>query len=313
MKPWDKILVGYDGFDHPERLAEMALVLARDFGASLRVVHVLPSRPSAPQWSKVVPMSELWESLVEHRRGRLEELLDSVRACGVKAEAVLREGVPHIELIREALACSAGLLVVLDDFSDREARRSFGATTMKLLRDCPCPVLAKRSIQRTRYRRIMAAVDVGPEGAPENLPNRAILDMATQLARTQSAELVVLHAWALWGEQTFKWRAETPEAEMKELRASVERTQRQYLDELLGHYPMHEIEHQVVLTKGSPKHVVPRAIADHDVDLLVMGTVSRAGLPGFVIGNTAERILNRLVCSVLTVKPEGFVTPVVPE
>jgi len=39
--------------------------------------------------------------------------------------------------------------------------------------------------------------------------------------------------------------------------------------------------------------------------------VARTGIPGLVIGNTAERILNGLVCSVLTVKPDGFVTPVV--
>ncbi|MEA2079293.1 MAG: universal stress protein, UspA, partial [Pseudomonadota bacterium] len=31
---------------------------------------------------------------------------------------------------------------------------------------------------------------------------------------------------------------------------------------------------------------------------------------GFLIGNTAEEVLNQVDCSVLTLKPEGFVTPV---
>jgi len=42
-----------------------------------------------------------------------------------------------------------------------------------------------------------------------------------------------------------------------------------------------------------------------------MGTVARTGLPGLLIGNTAEKILNRVTASVLAVKPEGFVSPLV--
>jgi len=41
-----------------------------------------------------------------------------------------------------------------------------------------------------------------------------------------------------------------------------------------------------------------------------MGTVARTGIQGFIMGNTAENILNQLDCSVLAVKPPGFVTPV---
>lgn len=47
--------------------------------------------------------------------------------------------------------------------------------------------------------------------------------------------------------------------------------------------------------------------------LVVMGTAARTGIPGFIMGNTAETILNRPDCSVLAVKPPGFVTPVTVE
>jgi len=47
-----------------------------------------------------------------------------------------------------------------------------------------------------------------------------------------------------------------------------------------------------------------------DVDLMIMGTVARTGIPGFFIGNTAESILSQIDCSVLTIKPPGFVSPV---
>jgi hypothetical protein len=36
-----------------------------------------------------------------------------------------------------------------------------------------------------------------------------------------------------------------------------------------------------------------------------IGTVSRTGIPGLFIGNTAEKILYRVDCSVLAVKTDG--------
>ena len=47
-----------------------------------------------------------------------------------------------------------------------------------------------------------------------------------------------------------------------------------------------------------------------DIDLLVMGTVCRTGIPGFIIGNTAESMIHTVNCSVLALKPQGFVSPV---
>jgi len=41
-----------------------------------------------------------------------------------------------------------------------------------------------------------------------------------------------------------------------------------------------------------------------------MGTISRAGIAGLLVGNTAERLLDQLDCSLLTVKPGDFVSPV---
>lgn len=41
-----------------------------------------------------------------------------------------------------------------------------------------------------------------------------------------------------------------------------------------------------------------------------MGTVARTGIPGFIIGNTAENTLREIRCSLLALKPNGFVSPV---
>ena len=67
---------------------------------------------------------------------------------------------------------------------------------------------------------------------------------------------------------------------------------------------------QAIHRRGEPEAVIPQFVVDHGVDLVVMGTVARRGIPGLLIGNTAERILRKLPCSVLAVKPDGFVSPV---
>jgi nucleotide-binding universal stress UspA family protein len=41
-----------------------------------------------------------------------------------------------------------------------------------------------------------------------------------------------------------------------------------------------------------------------------MGTVGRTGIPGFFIGSAAEEILSKIDCSILAIKPAGFISPV---
>jgi len=46
------------------------------------------------------------------------------------------------------------------------------------------------------------------------------------------------------------------------------------------------------------------------VDLMVMDTLSHTGISGFFMGNTAETIPNQLNCSLLAIKPPGFISPI---
>ena len=62
--------------------------------------------------------------------------------------------------------------------------------------------------------------------------------------------------------------------------------------------------------KGLPEIVVPEVVKEHNIEVVVMGTLARTGIPGLLIGNTAEGVINQVDCSVLAIKPEGFVSPV---
>ena len=67
---------------------------------------------------------------------------------------------------------------------------------------------------------------------------------------------------------------------------------------------------QVHVKEGPPDVVIPQAIDEYEIDLLVMGTLARSGIRGMLVGNTAERILPQLSCSLLAVKAAGFESPI---
>jgi nucleotide-binding universal stress UspA family protein len=62
--------------------------------------------------------------------------------------------------------------------------------------------------------------------------------------------------------------------------------------------------------KGAARREIPLLAQQLEVDLVVVGTVARTGIPGLIMGNTAETILDQLDGSVLAIKPPGFATPV---
>jgi nucleotide-binding universal stress UspA family protein len=139
------------------------------------------------------------------------------------------------------------------------------------------------------------------------------MDLATSIARLEESTLHIVHAWELTGRSLDRSRSEITEAAMNELLSENEEVQRRELDQVLQGYRLQDISHRIHLARGRPESVILELAETEQVDLIVMGTVCRTGVPGFVIGNTAERILQRAECSVLTVKPEGFVTSVAPQ
>lgn len=61
--------------------------------------------------------------------------------------------------------------------------------------------------------------------------------------------------------------------------------------------------HQVVSAVGDIADVIFRLVHDNDIDLIVLGTHGRSGLPKLFMGSVAEKIFRQASCPVLTVGP----------
>jgi nucleotide-binding universal stress UspA family protein len=199
----------------------------------------------------------------------------------------------------------------------------FGSDDMHLLRKCPCPVWLVKPESPKAYQKILAAVDVDDDHPSEELHtrhllNHKILEMASSLALSECAELHIIHAWLAIHEGMLRGAFISRQEE--EVASYVEEVRQQHIQNMnvlmsetidkLGQDTMEYLKPNKHLIKGDPRREISAFAEEIKVDLVVMGTVARTGLSGFFMGNTAETILNQLNCSVLAIKPPGFVTPV---
>lgn len=313
------LLVQVPGGDSDDALRR-ARELARRDDARLTVLSAVGKIPALPSASTgPLPEIDLEALVLDECRERLEQRVEPLRRDGLAVETVVRVGTPFVAIIREVLRHGHDLVVKTAEGPRGAWQRLFGTTALHLVRKCPCPVWIVRSSGGERTGRVLAAVDPSPDDDPLSpgdehfRVNEKILRTAATVARLDSAELVVVHAWALYGETLLRGRGRVPGERVDDLAEETGRRHRRQVEELVARQDLSDLEVRLELVKGEAGEVLP-AVAEHErADLLVMGSVGRTGLAGMLIGNTAETVLGRVDCSVLTVKPDGFVTPVSPE
>ena len=250
------------------------------------------------------------EHVTGYEGQRLEQWVDHARQSGPHVNSKILYGTPFLQIIREVLRHGHDLVMTTAQGRSNLKDRVFGSTTMHLMRKCPCPVWVVKACQPDWHKRILAAVDPSPEDEERHALNIKIMDLATSLARMEQRELVVLHAWTFPMEHSLRSGRVGPSDKVDRWVSEAHAQHRRQLIDLLQPYALEISKHEVYLLKGEAGRLVPEVAAAREVELIVMGTVSRSGVSGLLIGNTAEKILGQVDCAVLAVKPDGFMTPV---
>lgn len=284
-----------------------ALSLARANEAKLTVASVV-REPEGLAGALGFPVGEVHESVVRRRERALEELAERAEAAAVAADAHLLHGTPFLAAIRLVLREGHDLLMKVATGERGLRARFFGSTDHSLMRKCPVPVWLLDPARSARFRTVLAAVD--PAGPHAEELNARIVQMASSLAAREGASFHVVHAWQLYGESLLRSRrTELSRRRLRELLRREVSERRARLEALLER-EAEGPEPRVELHKGVPSRVISKVAKKVRADVLVMGAVSHGGVPGLLIGSTAETVLGRVRCAVLTVKPEGFRTPV---
>jgi universal stress protein E len=313
MDRFKNILLVVNGDAQQDVGLEQAIRIARANEARLTVTSVIPSPEEGLPVSASEPVSKLRRRIRDDRSAQLESLQKAAAEAGVDVEAKLLVGREFVAIIQEVLKYERDLVIRMGDGPRRGLKvRLFGGTEEHLLRKCPSPVWLLRAQQKWGIRSVLAAVDVG--GDHSSGLNDTITELASSLARREQAELHVVHAWSVYGENIL--RNPLRGIPLEDLNAILNETRRgreQRLQDLVARACVKGVEAKLHLLKGEAQVVIRSAAEKTRADVLVMGTLSRVGIPGLFMGNTAESVLSQVSCSVLTVKPEGFQSPVDPD
>ena len=318
MKRFKSILL-ICNFDTKQHMAvERAVSLSHQNEARLTVFSVVKDIPAdMGMVITAVTPQELFQQIINDRQEKVNALLADINKQGVEAEAMVVTGTPFIEIIRQVIRDKHDLVILAAEGKGGIKERLFGSTSMHLMRKCPCPVWVVKPEKRTKYKKIMAAVDVtgdSPDDFPDvarNSLNPLILQLAASMSQMDNSVFHIVQVWSVFGEGYMQVRGNLSDKSIENSRKQSKKYFADKIDELLTGIDLKDLicRRHMPRSEEVPKTIVELAKSEA-IDLLVMGTVCRTGIAGFIIGNTAEKVLSEVNCSVLTVKPEGFVTPV---
>lgn len=318
MKRFKNILYVYEQSVAQEATMARAVSLAQNNQASLNVIDVIPEVGGGIGMPPGGPVStDLKKFRIEERLRVLEALTVPYRdRLPVNLDVIV--GKTFIEVIRAVLRNDHDLVIKPAE-NPEWLDRLFGSDDMHLLRKCPCPLWLTRPAEKPNYERILAAIDFDPNdpAQEEQALNDEILQLASSLAVSDFADLHLVHVWDAPEADFVRLWANDPEEAGKAIiegeRSRHEKGMQHYASKLyraIGAEAYDYLSPRIHLPRGSASTTIPVLVGDLKADLLVMGTVARTGIPGLFIGNTAEAILEQLQCSVLAIKPPGFVSPV---
>lgn len=315
MKRFKNIVYVAGAESEPGTALARAAALARNNRAHLTVMAVVPAVKGLPSGGRTA--SELQAILAKERRLALKDLIRP-HSLDLNVTLDVRFGKTFLEVIRAVLRNAHDLVIKPAEQPDWLARL-FGSDDMHLLRKCPCPVWLMKGKDEPRYKCIVAAADFDPDEPDpvEQALNDEILALAGAVALAESAALHLAHAWdadeagivRLWAEKPDTAEFMLVEHERSRHRYGMDKLAQQLRDQI-GQEAFDRLSPHRHLLQGPAARCIPQLIRRLPADLVVMGTLGRAGVSGFMIGNTAEAILDQLQCSVLAIKPPGFRSPV---
>lgn len=307
MRRFHSILVVVTGRPGDRVALHRAVTLAGRNQATVRVLDVEPvpgrrilSRPRG---------DDLLADLLADRHDELAEWLDDEVGADHSIDVdVTSHARPHVAII-EAVLLGGHDLVVLAGTSVRSSE-GLSSVTLHVLRKCPVPVWVIRGSETSRH--VASAVSLDEQAPGVDALDLALLQMGATLATDERARFSAVHVWNLPGESLLRSaRRGVAPAVIEELRDEERRGAELRLELAWDAVADDRPDGHHHLLHGRVDERLVHFVTSHDVDTLVLGMVGRGGLPGVFMGNTAEEVLLHVRCSVLAVKPPGFVTPVV--
>ncbi len=280
-------------------VAGRAAALAKDFGAELCLAAcVYDPYVAGERFADSPELAQAREALVQSRRIELEALADQLQTANLSVSVAATWSYPvYSGLVELAENLPADLLVAGTFHHSRFERWGRVSSDWALLQHASCPILLVRGNAYSGYQNVLAAIDPMHAQDEQGLLDAQILAAAGVFAGLHNARVQMLHCYL--GDDQIPLVA--PGAVAYYARQSSRAAHTRAVEALLARLGLSS--DTLRMESGDAGEVIARVAKDDAVDLVVMGAVSRSRLRRWLVGSTAERVLDRLDCDVLIVRP----------
>lgn len=312
---YQRILVATDFSPHADAALRQAVWLARQSGAQIVLAHTLPDRLRVSYSESTRAQLDLLygegetvpREVRRQSEARMRQMIVDLKATDLNVRLETWPGEPFVEL---TLAVQReGFDLVLAGTRGLSAWEQFlvGSTSKRLIRKCPSSVWIVKAEHAGPPKTVLAATDLS------DVSRRAARE-GLWIAQQASAEFHLLHSIDYLIDYLTDVSKEvvTRYPVVGPLRREINEGAQKLLEAFVKSLDTDPAKVHLHLSWGTPWQEVARLAQHLNVDLIALGTVGRSGIKGVFLGNTAERILTTCDCSILTVKPEDFVSPLAP-
>jgi nucleotide-binding universal stress UspA family protein len=142
----EQILVAYDFSNDAELTLSYGLSFAREYGADLHIIHVLPPRPrTLPPEVALLPFSS--EDSFHRAMQKLESAIPDSLRREIKVDETISEGLPYREVLAFAEEMDVDLICMGASGTGFGMRALFGSNVDRVLRQAHCPLLIARPLK----------------------------------------------------------------------------------------------------------------------------------------------------------------------
>jgi universal stress protein E len=245
-------------------------------------------------------------ALDRHRR-RLEQLAEPLRTAGLSVELDVRWDYPlHDSIVRKSVDSQADIVIKDTHYHSVLRRSIFSNTDWNVLRACAATLWLVKPRPTGQHPCFVAAVDpLHDRDKPADL-DRRIVTTAKELGAALDGSVHVFHAFDVSTALAVSAESMTMPIALP-INDVAEAMRVAHTDAVTQLCKEHGIQpQQTHVHQGGTRELLMTLTEQLRADAVVMGAISRSGLKGLFLGNTAEDVLDRLHCDLIIVKPQGF-------
>jgi nucleotide-binding universal stress UspA family protein len=287
-----KVLVATDGAADARRAAAWLTDFPLPASADVRVVSVATLPPSPID---IPPVREFYRAALGFADTAAREARAVLAPRWPATESRVLEGEPREEIVREAEAWRADLVVLGARGLSAVQGFLLGSVSAGVVRHLPCPALVVKG-RLHGFRKALIAVDGSPDalaaahfvaalplGGKADIKLLGVVERAQLPASPEASTALVQQAIAKATEQN-----------REELRGVLTRVARDFTDRVQA------VESSVVI--GHPADEIVRAAGEPDIDVVVVGARGLGRFKRLLLGSVSERVFHHADCPVLVVK-----------